>query len=314
MAKALWYGLGSGFLWAVQTVILSSVLAAGIFAQSPQAVFLAPVVGAFLNDAISGIWLFVFRKSYRRFRGSNIILVLKSRHGKWLLLSGLCGGPLGMGAYVLSISFVRASDTAVISALYPAVGAILGWIFLHEALSWKQVAGTLMSAAGVIGMIGLPHGSGRHAVYYIPALACALFWSLEAVISSYGMKHGTVPFETALQIRQCTSILCYAAVFLPVLNAWSFTGRILSDRIVIPIILTALLETGSYLLYYKSISVTGPSKAMSMNITYIIWSILLSIPVFKKLPTVYEAMSIVILAAGVFMVIRLGRENKPSRL
>lgn len=304
------YGLGSGFLWAVQTVILSIVLAAGIFTQSSQAVFLAPVVSAFLNDAISGVWLLVFRKSHRPFRESNVLMVLKSRHGKLLLLSGLCGGPLGMGAYVLSISCVGVTDTAVISALYPVVGSILAWLFLQETLSGKQMAGILMSAAGVIGMVGLPLGNGGHAANYIPAFACALFWSMEAVLSSYGMKHGSIPFEAALQIRQCTSFVCYAVVFLPMLNAWSFTGRILSDRILLLLLLTALLETGSYLLYYKSISVTGPSKAMSMNITYIIWSILLSLIILKKLPAAYEAVSIVILAAGVFMVVGFGRENK----
>ncbi|OPX41935.1 EamA-like transporter family protein [Ruminiclostridium hungatei] len=308
------YGLGSGFLWAVQTVILSLVLAAGIFTQSSQAVFLAPVVGAFLNDAISGVWLLVFRKSYRPFRGSNVLTLLKSRQGKLLLLSGLCGGPLGMGAYVLSIRCVGVTDTAVISALYPVVGSILARLFLHEALSGKQMAGILMSAAGVIGMVGLPWGNSGHAVNYIPAFACALFWSLEAVLSSYGMKHGSIPFEAALQIRQGTSFLCYAVVFLPMLNAWSFTGHILSNRIILLLFLTALLETGSYLLYYKSISVTGPSKAMSMNITYIIWSILLSILIFKKLPTAYEALSIVILSAGVFMVIGFGRKNKGCEL
>lgn len=301
------YGLGSGFLWGVQTVILSTLLMAAVFTQPPQAIFLAPVVGAFLNDAISSVWLWVFRKSSRQFRGSKVLTVLKSRPGKWLLLSGLCGGPLGMGAYVLSISYVGASDTAVISALYPVAGSILAWLFRQETLSGKQSAGILLSAVGVMGMIGLPHGNGGHIISYLPSLACALFWGLEAVISSYGMNQGSVSFETALQIRQWTSVLCYGLVFLPVLRAWNFTWHVLSDPVILLIFLTALLETGSYLLYYKSISMTGPSKAMAMNITYIIWSILLSILFFKDLPTVFETLSIVILAAGAFMVIRFGR-------
>ncbi|SHH66376.1 Uncharacterized membrane protein [Sporobacter termitidis DSM 10068] len=306
----MFYGLGSGFLWAAQTVLLSVVLGAGIFTQSAQAIYLAPFVGAFLNDAVSGVWLLLFRKSSRRFRGNSVLHALRTGPGKWLLLSGLFGGPLGMSAYVLSLSYVGPADTAVISALYPVLGSIFARLFLKEDLTRKQLAGILLSAAGVIGMVGLPRGGG-HPVYYVFSLACALFWGLEAVVSSHAMKQGNVPFETALQIRQWTSVLCYAALFLPLLRAWGFTGQVLTDRVLLLFVLTALLETGSYLLYYKSISVTGAPKAMSLNITYIIWSIFLSILIFKKLPTAFEAVSIGVLLAGVLMVVKFGRKKPP---
>lgn len=304
------YGLGSGFLWAVQTIMLSAVLAAGIFTQSTQVIFLAPFAGAFLNDALSSVWLLLFRKSYKQFRGNNVLQVLKSKPGKWLLLSGLFGGPLGMSAYVLSINYVGASDTAVISALYPVMGSIFARLFLKENLTKKQMIGILLSAAGVIGMVGLPRGDGGHAAYYVLAFACALFWGLEAVVSSYAMKHGNAPFEAALQIRQWTSVICYAVLFLPLLHAWNFTGQLLTDKVILLFVLTALLETGSYLLYYKSISVTGAPKAMSLNITYIIWSVLLSIAIFREIPSVFEAISIVILLSGVLLVVKYGQAKQ----
>jgi drug/metabolite transporter (DMT)-like permease len=305
----LFYGLGSGFLWAVQTVTLAAALAAGVFTGSAQAIFLAPFVGAFLNDALSGVWLLLFRKSYQPFRNNNVLQALRNKHGKWLLLSGLCGGPLGMSAYVLSLRSIGAADTAVISALYPVIGSLFARLFLKENLSGKQLAGLLLSAAGVVGMVGLPQGNAGPN-HYVFALACALFWGLEAVISAYAMQQGNVSFETALQLRQGTSFLCYAVFFLPLLQAWGFTGQVLAGKTVLVFILTALLETGSYLLYYKAISVTGAAKAMLLNITYMIWSVVLSIILFKNLPTAIEAVSIAMLMAGVFMVIKFDRKNQ----
>ena len=308
------YGIGAGLLWALETVLLSIVLSTGTFIQSKQAIYLAPFVSAFLNDALSSVWLLIFRKTNRQYRNTRVLETLKKKNGKLIILSGLVGGPLGMSAYLLSIKYIGASYTAVISALYPAIGSIIAWFFLKEKLSKNQLVGICLCVFGSIGMAGIPKGDGGNNNYFIFAFVCAFFWGLEAVISSYAMKKGEVSFETALQIRQGTSILCYVVLFLPLLHAWGFTIQVLTHKYILLLFLTAFFETGSYLLYYKAISVTGVAKAMSLNITYIVWSVLFSIIIFREMPQEYEIISILILLIGVLCVVKYGKIKETEHL
>ena len=303
------YGLGAGILWALETVLLSIILSKDTFMETKQIIFLAPFVSAFLNDALSSIWLFIFRKAKKQYRKTSVFEALKKRNGKLLLLSGLFGGPLGMSCYLLAIKYIGASNTAVISALYPAIGAILAWIFLKDKLSRKQLIGICVCTFGVIGMVGTPNNEMINRNYIVFAFACALFWSLEAVISSYAMKKGEVSFETALQIRHGTSIFCYVVLFLPLLHAWGFTIHVITQKSILLLLVTALIETASYLFYYKAISLTGAAKAMSLNITYMVWSVIFGIFLLKEVPQKYEMISIGVLLIGVLLVVQNVKEN-----
>jgi len=304
------YGIGAGILWALETVILSIVLSTGIFVESKEAIYLAPFICAFLNDTISGICLFIFRKKKKEYRNKSVLKTLKNKNGKILILSGLFGGPLGMSAYLLSIRYIGASYTAVISAIYPAIGSIIAWILLKDKLSKRQLIGICMCVFGSIEMIGIPRGNTGSVSLFIFAFACAFFWALEAVISSYAMKSGEISFEIALQIRQGTSFLCYAIIFLPVLHAWRFTFQVLTHKSIVMLLITGLLEMGSYLCYYKAINLLGAAKAMSLNITYIVWSVFFSIAIFREIPPIYVVISITILITGVLLVVKKSRENE----
>ncbi|MDF2512059.1 MAG: hypothetical protein K0S04_1925 [Herbinix sp.] len=305
------YGLGAGIVWAAETLLLSFVLAAGIFEGSKEAIFLAPFVTAFFNDTFSCTYVFFYRKANKTLRRNNIFNALKTKRGKLLLLSGLCGGPLGMGSYLLAIKYIGASYTSVISALYPAIGSVIAWLFLRELLSKKQLAGLALCTLGTIGIVGLPGGFSGNPIYFLFAFSCALFWGLEAVISSQAMKDGNISSEDALQIRHLTSILCYGVIFLPLLGAWNFTLQIfLLPQTLVLFVVTALLETCSYLLYYKAISKIGAPKAMSLNVTYIVWAVLLGIFVLKEIPKAFVLVSMAVLLLGVLFVVTQANKHE----
>lgn len=77
-------------------------------------------------------------------------------------------------------------------------------------------------------------------------------------------------------------------------------------------LVTALFETGSYLFYYKAIHHIGAAKAMILNILYMVWAVMLGVLLFKDIPNVYEAVSILLLFAGVLFVILHSRQEKIS--
>lgn len=293
------YGIGSGFLWAFETVLLSIALAAGVFTKSPRAIFLAPLICAFLNDAIASIWLLAIRKTLLRGQGSSILTTFRHKSGWMLLLSGLCGGPLGMSAYLLSIKYVGPTYTAMLSALYPALGAVLSRIFLKETLTKRQVVSIVLCVAGAAGVAGIPgRRSHTESAYFLFGIICALLWGLEAVCSSYAMKRAEISFASALQIRMWTSVACYAVLVLPLLGAWNFTLHAVAQGDTWLILATAAFEAGSCLLYYKAIHVVGPSKAMTMNITYIVWAFLLGVAVLHNVPQPQEIIGLVLIFAG----------------
>jgi len=76
------------------------------------------------------------------------------------------------------------------------------------------------------------------------------------------------------------------------------------------LLITGLLEMGSYLCYYKAINLLGAAKAMSLNITYIVWSVFFSIAIFREIPPIYVVISITILITGVLLVVKKSRENE----
>lgn len=297
------YGIATGIVWALETVLFALILSKSTFTESTFRIFLAPFVAAFINDFFSNLWLLLFRKTQRRYKRASVVKVLKSRKGRLLILSGLFGGPLGMSAYLLSIKYVGASYAAAFSALFPVIGSVIGWVFFREKLSKLQGIGVLICTIGVLGMSGVTQGSPSNPIYLLFALSCALFWGLEGVIASYAMREGDISYEIALQIRHITSIISYGVLFLPLLRAWDFTIIVFTDLRILPLLLfTALLETASYLLYYKAFSVIGAPKAMSLNVTYIMWSIVFGAVIFQVYPKIHEIISALVLMIGVILV------------
>ena len=45
------------------------------------------------------------------------------------MLGALLGGPVGMTGYLLAIKYLGPAYTAIISSLYPALGALLSYLF-----------------------------------------------------------------------------------------------------------------------------------------------------------------------------------------
>lgn len=58
--------------------------------------------------------------------------IIKTRDFKWILCASAIGGPIGMTGYVLAVNYMGVSVGAIASAVYPAVGSILAFIFLKK--------------------------------------------------------------------------------------------------------------------------------------------------------------------------------------
>lgn len=266
-------GLAAGLLWGLDTIILGVALAMTPFIRTEQAIFLAPFVSTFIHDFCSSLWMLAYMGVKKQYR--QIVKALKSKGGKFIVLAALLGGPVGMTGYVLSIKYIGAVYTAIISAMFPAVGAFLSYVFLKEKMKFYQIIGLMVSITGVI-VLGYTPGNGEISNAFIGilfALLCVFGWASEAVIISYGLKDSNIDDEHALQIRQLTSAIFYGIIIIPIIKGWGFTIDIIPTKTTLLILTAALFGTASYLFYYKSIIKIGASKAMALNITYCAWAI-----------------------------------------
>ncbi len=275
-------GLLAGLLWGLDTVILGIALSMSSFTSTEQAIFLAPFISTFIHDLCSSLWMLIYMGIKKQYK--NIIIALKSKSGKYIVLASILGGPVGMTGYVLSIKYIGAAYTAIISSLFPALGAFLSYLFLKEKMKIYQIVGLAFSIAGVIVLGYSPGGSeiSNGFMGLLFALMCAFGWASEAVIIAYGMKDPEINNEHALQIRQTTSAIFYGIMILPFISGWGQTLEIIPTGTTAIITLSALFGTASYLFYYKAINKIGASKAMALNITYSAWAIVFGYLLLKE--------------------------------
>ena len=263
-------GITSAATWGLDTVLMSLVLAMTPFLPD-EAVFLAPFVTAFLHDAFSTIWTFLYLAAKRQL--SSLFKAMKTKSALFVVIAALMGGPVGMTGYLLAVKLIGPSYTAIISSLYPAVGAILSYFILKEKLNKKAWIGLVFAIIGVT-VLGYSSGeSGISVVGFLCAFLCVIGWGSECVICAYGMKGDEVSSEFALQIRQLTSAIVYGVLIIPIVGGIGLSVEVLRTNVIWWIAGTALSGTVSYLFYYNAIYRIGPTRAMGLNITYVVWSI-----------------------------------------
>lgn len=270
------YGIMSGILWGLDTVLLGIVLSMTQFVSTEQAIFLAPFISTFLHDMFSAIWMAIYMLFKKQL--FKTIKALKTKSGQFIVMGAVLGGPLGMTGYLLAIKYIGSAYTAIISSLYPAVGALLSYIFLKEKMKPISIIGLFLSISGIIILGYTPGGKVENiALGFIFAIICVVGWSSEAVICAYGMKNDEVTPEQSLQIRQLTSAIIYGGLIIPIIKGIKFTLAVVPSSATGLIILTALAGTSSYVFYYKGIHKIGATRAMSLNITYSAWAIFLGL-------------------------------------
>lgn len=306
-------GLFAGIFWALDTVVLGIALSQAVFLETPQAVFLAPFVSTFLHDLCSCIWMLLYTIIKRQCK--SVWHALGSKSGKFIALGALFGGPVGMTGYVFAIRYLGASYTAMLSALFPALGAFGSCIFLKEKLEKRQIAGLMLS---ILGMVILGY-SAQDAVPenftlgFFCALLCVAGWAAEVVICAYGMKDPEVGNEQALMIRQSVSSLFHGIVILNAVRGWPFAGAVFQTKAAGLIALCALAGTVSYLCYYKTINRLGASKAMALNITYAAWAVPFEFLLLGAVPDLKNMLCGAVILAGAMLVAAAPVKGRPSR-
>ena len=302
------YGVRAAIFWAAETLLLNQAMAAGYLAgiSAIQAALLA----AALHDCLSAGYLLLYLSRNQQIR--TLGKAICSPGGRNVMLAALLGGPVGMSCYLLAIQLSGASTATSVSAVYPAIGAGLAFLFLKERLHGYQLAGLFLCVGGTV-ILGIRAGEQRNAAGFLFAVLCAISWGSEAVISSGGMEKSHIPEEFAMTIRQITSAAVYMLVICPLANVSRMIPDTIGSLSFAVLLLGACAGTMSYLFYYKAIRRIGPSKAMACNITYTVWVLLFEAVLLRSIPDARLMLCAVMIAAGAALAAYETNEIKKKR-
>lgn len=295
-------GIIAGITWAIETVVIGLAMA-----MSPlkDYAFLAPFVSTFLHDACSAIWATI----YNGIKGNlgNVWKAFRTKSGKFVVLAATIGGPVGMTGYLMAVNYMGASVGAIASAVFPAIGAVLSFIFLKERMKWYQWIFLILTLFGVYALSYDPTlNITNFWLGILGAAMCSFGWGIEAVILAKCLNDPEVTDEYALQIRQTTSALVYGVILLPVVGGLKLTASLFTTGtgwLLPTIAIAALFATVSYLFYYKAIAQIGASKSMALNVTYCGWGLIFAAIAawdFSTITPLKVVCAIVVLVCGVF--------------
>lgn len=293
-------GISSGFLWAVNGLVLSFLMESNLMKNYGEAIlFFLPLVFAGFNDIFAGILVFGYNGLLGKLK--MILPALKTKTGKWVCFAGLIGGPVGQCSYIMGISLAGPAYAIPISALCPMFGTILSFIFLKEKINLK----TFMCIVGcIVGTFVLSYQepSGNYPYFYLGilfSLIAGFSWGLEATIVTFATKE-ELDEEIILTIRELISGISILFIVLPVMNLFGgFITTIQSFNILKYLFFAGFFAGLSYLLYYKGMNLNGVSKGMALNSTFSLWSVVLSV-IFLSTPlTIFLIVGVIIVTISI---------------
>lgn len=277
-------GLFSGITWALYTIINNLITKNIIFNSYIEKMFIPVLVIVFLHDFFSSIWLFFYL--WRKRKLFELKRTIKSKNMFLIFLGALFGGPIGMSGYLLGIKYMGASYTASFSCTYLILGTILSVVFLKEKINLKMIIAVLINMAGIfiLNFQVNEMDSDKISILGIFSLILCIFgWALEGLIASYILKYKNVDTEPsiAIFIRQLTSTVFYSFLIIPYIRAYNLVFIVLKSNIALYIALISVIGSLSFFLWYYSMSIIGVARGISLNISYIIWTIIFEIIVFN---------------------------------
>ena len=134
------FGLFSGILWGLDTVVLGIALSMSPYIGTAEAVAFAAIASSFLHDAGCALWLLLYMGAKRRL--GDTLAALKTRSGLVVVLGALLGGLEVLGLELLhGLQAVMASGKRIGALAHGAHLPRLAALSLPEAIfsacSWR---------------------------------------------------------------------------------------------------------------------------------------------------------------------------------
>ena len=133
------------------------------------------------------------------------------------------------------------------------------------------------------------------------ALIAAICWGLEGMISSFGGS--VLDSDIAVNIRELVSGGTIIIILLPLLGGGKlFFSTLVAVSPMFFLVLSGFSAAISYLLWYKANASIGCAMGMSLNVTYALWGVLLSVLFLGTSLTLGMMVGCVLIVIGAMIV------------
>ncbi|GAB6085126.1 hypothetical protein [Alkaliphilus crotonatoxidans] len=287
--KGISIALFSGLTYGLYSAFMTLGMTKGVWADWYGAntaglsvvviTYLLGALGSAVNDTCSALWAMI----YAAVKGKlgDFFRCLKTTPGKIMILAALIGGPISSTAYVVGLQ-MAGSIVIPITALCPAIGAVLGRVLFKQELNKRMVTGIIICVASsfLIGSTSLAGDAPEQMLLGLSiAFIAALGWGFEGCVAGYGTS--MIDSEIGITIRQATSGLSNLIILVPIfgmifgdgvgfsagLVAQAFT----SSAAMIWFGLSGLCAFLSYMCWYRGNSMCGAALGMACNATFSFW-------------------------------------------
>ncbi len=252
-----------------------------------------------LNDFLAGLWLLVWNAKNGKL--SELGRSVSTFPGKMIIIGALIGGPLANGAYLVGLSMAGAAAIPI-SATCALFGALFARIFLKQKLTVRVIAGMAICVAGaVIINLAKPEEAPNFTLGIICAFIAAMSWGLEGTVSSFG--GAILDCDVAVNIRELVSGGVILIVIVPLVKGMGLlTGTLTAVSPMMWLALSGLSAAVSFLSWYKANSTVGCAIGMSLNVTYALWGVVLSVLFLGTKPTPIMFIGSVVIVVGAVIV------------
>jgi drug/metabolite transporter (DMT)-like permease len=273
--------LSSGALWGLSGVLVGLALGMPPYAAAGSAV-LAAVACSTINEFVRLCWQLVQDAASGRL--GKLAVAVRSHPGRLACAAGIFGGPVGTVCLYVAYQYAGVAYSYAITALAPAIGALLGRVFLRDRLARRAWVGIVLSVSGAaLATYRPPASSHPHfALGVVFALACALGYGIEPIFAARALR--VLDAAVVNTLRMGTSFLALALVILPLLGGYPLMLSALASRSVFWVVVSGVLSSTGYLLFFLAVNALGPGRAMPVNLTYVLWAALFSLLILHARP------------------------------
>jgi drug/metabolite transporter (DMT)-like permease len=279
----------SGMCYGLYSAFLTLGMSKGIWADwyGGNATLLSAFVitymlgalGSAINDTVSAIWCI----SIAGVKGKpgDFFRTLKTKPGKLMIMAALVGGPISSTAYIIALQ-LAGSIVIPISALCPAIGAILARILFKQKLNARILLGIgiCLVSSFMIGSTSLGEGASKDMFLGVCIAFLAAFgWGLEGCVAGYGTS--MIDYEIGITIRQSISGLSNLIILVPLFSIMAsggiglstdlFVQAVTSGSAMIWFIVSGLFAMFAFSLWYKGNSMCGAALGMACNGAFSFW-------------------------------------------
>lgn len=274
------YGLYSAFItlgmsngvWADWYGVNTAALSAFVIT------YMIGALGSAINDTVSAIWCIGIAAVKGKL--GDFFRTLQTKPGRMMIFAALLGGPIASTAYIVALQ-MAGSIVIPITALCPAIGAIMARILFKQKLTPRMLLGIAIcfSATLMIGGLGfLSDAPAGMMLGILIAFIAAFGWGLEGCIAGYGTS--MIDYEIGITIRQCTSGLSNLIILVPIMAimagnfglAPTLIGQaVTSGDAMIWFVVSGFFAVFAYSLWYKGNSMCGAALGMACNGAYSFW-------------------------------------------